>query len=66
MILDFDQTEFQICALADTVISAIAAGQYHSVALDEDGHVWTWGWGVHGQLGTRDIEDVFEPARVIT
>ena len=53
----------QIRALADTVVTAIAAGQYHSVALDESGQVWTWGWGVHGQLGTRDIEDVFEPVR---
>jgi alpha-tubulin suppressor-like RCC1 family protein len=30
---------------------AVAAGKYHSVALTEDGAVWTWGANLHGQLG---------------
>ena len=30
----------------------VAAGRMHTVALSEAGHVFTWGWGTHGQLGT--------------
>jgi len=32
-------------------IVAVAAGQYHSMALDSSGHVWTWGGNYQGQLG---------------
>jgi alpha-tubulin suppressor-like RCC1 family protein/uncharacterized protein YjdB len=32
-------------------IKAIAAGGYHTVALDRDGKVWTWGRNSEGQLG---------------
>lgn len=40
-----------IPSLAREVITDAVAGQYHSVALTMDGRVFTWGWGVHGQLG---------------
>ena len=32
-------------------IIAVAAGQYHSLALRNDGTVWTWGHNYYGQLG---------------
>jgi alpha-tubulin suppressor-like RCC1 family protein len=32
-------------------IIAIAAGKSHTVALKDDGSVWTWGKNDHGQLG---------------
>ena len=32
-------------------VSALAAGQFHSVALKSDGTVWTWGRNSSGQLG---------------
>ena len=35
----------------NVMIVAIAAGQYHSVALDNGGNVWTFGWNDDGQLG---------------
>ncbi|MFC1742756.1 RCC1 domain-containing protein [Candidatus Riflebacteria bacterium] len=34
-----------------TEITAIAAGEYHSLALKADGTVWSWGNGNYGQLG---------------
>ena len=35
-------------------IKAIAAGGEHTVALRDDGTVWTWGANWHGQLGLAD------------
>jgi len=32
-------------------IVMVSAGGAHSVALGAQGRVWTWGWGVFGQLG---------------
>ncbi|GBG32388.1 Bifunctional serine/threonine-protein kinase/NEDD4-like E3 ubiquitin-protein ligase [Hondaea fermentalgiana] len=29
----------------------VGCGAYHSVALDDQGRVWTWGDGINGQLG---------------
>jgi alpha-tubulin suppressor-like RCC1 family protein len=30
---------------------SVAAGGYHSGAIDANGAVWMWGWGRYGQLG---------------
>ena len=54
-----------VAALAQEVIVGISAGNYHSAAWDENGRAWTWGWGVHGQLGHDSIEDEFLPTRLI-
>ena len=40
----------QVSNLVDGVV-AVAAGEYHSVALKSDGTVWTWGYNNYGQLG---------------
>nr|GEZ68102.1 hypothetical protein [Tanacetum cinerariifolium] len=32
-------------------ILAISAGAYHSIALADDGSVWSWGYNTYGQLG---------------
>lgn len=37
--------------MALTNIKAIAAGYGHTIALDESGNVWAWGYNNYGQLG---------------
>ena len=54
-----------VSKLANTTLVGIACGQYHSVAWNDKGLAWTWGWGVHGQLGHDSIEDEFWPCRLI-
>src|SRR5690606_13937011 len=34
-----------------TTFLAAAAGYFHSLALDSDGHVWAWGSAQYGQIG---------------
>jgi alpha-tubulin suppressor-like RCC1 family protein len=41
----------QVTALSDIVAISVAAGGYSSLALDDDGAVWTWGDNQYGQLG---------------
>lgn len=47
-----------------TGITAIAAGENHTVALKNDGTVWAWGDNSHGQLGIGNTEDKTTPVRV--
>lgn len=35
-------------------ISLIETGQYHN-AVYADGELYTWGWGIYGQLGHRNV-----------
>ena len=53
-----------ITSLADEIVIDCVAGQYHSVALTSDGRIFTWGWGVHGQLGHGDTENMYVPTLV--
>ncbi|CAN6456668.1 unnamed protein product [Victoria cruziana] len=39
---------------------AVAAGAYHSLALEDDGSVWSWGYNLYGQLGV-DSENSLVP-----
>ncbi|BES90514.1 Regulator of chromosome condensation (RCC1) repeat [Nesidiocoris tenuis] len=39
----------------------VCAGQYHTLALDDQYRVFSWGWGVHGQLGHGSVEDLRIP-----
>ncbi|MBI5238810.1 MAG: hypothetical protein HY887_10405, partial [Deltaproteobacteria bacterium] len=48
-------------ATADT---AIAGGWYHTIALKNDGTVWTWGWNYYGQLGDGTTTDRLTPVQV--
>ena len=42
----------------------VACGQFHSLAVTNDGRLYTWGWAVHGQLGHDSIEDYHKPTLV--
>ena len=35
-------------------ITQISAGDYHSLAIDNQGNIWAWGWNGNGQLGLGD------------
>ena len=43
---------------------AVSCGSFHTLALDENGGVWTWGLGEYGQLGTGNTSNVLQPALV--
>jgi len=45
------QTSTPTQSLISATVVAIAAGAYHSVALDVSNQVWTWGQNSGGQLG---------------
>lgn len=51
-------------ALAKVEISSVECGQYHSLALAADGTVYSWGWGVHGQLGHGNSDGISLPKRI--
>ncbi|CAG7718319.1 unnamed protein product [Allacma fusca] len=48
----------------DVIVIRVAAGGYHSVAIDHLFRVWTWGWGVHGQLGDGGFENNYKPRMI--
>jgi alpha-tubulin suppressor-like RCC1 family protein len=45
-------------------IQAVAAADFHSVALRTDGTVWTWGENRYGQLGNGTMSDSAVPVPV--
>ncbi len=46
-------------------ITAISAGEGHSMALDDNGNVYTWGDNQYGQLGNGRNDPCSAPVRVI-
>ncbi len=42
----------------------IAAGDYHTIAIKEDGTVWAWGYNRDGQLGDGTATDRTTPVQV--
>ncbi|KAL8059195.1 hypothetical protein ABFS82_03G068500 [Erythranthe guttata] len=53
-----------IAALAGETIVKVACGTNHTVAVDKNGFVYTWGYGGYGRLGHREQKDEFSPRRV--
>ena len=46
--------------------ASIAAGYHHTVALKEDGSVWTWGSNIAGQLGDGTTLGRTSPVQIMT
>ncbi|KAJ8301898.1 hypothetical protein KUTeg_020885 [Tegillarca granosa] len=53
-----------IDSLSTVPCVSVDCGQYHTIALTVDGEVYTWGWGVHGQLGHGNPDDLLIPTKV--
>ncbi len=47
-------------------VIAVAGGYYHSVALENDGTVWAWGYNVYGQLGDGTNWDRTTPVKILS
>ncbi|KAL2504013.1 Regulator of chromosome condensation (RCC1) family protein [Abeliophyllum distichum] len=53
-----------IASLAGETIVKVACGLNHTVAMDKNGYVYTWGFGGYGRLGHREQKDEWVPRRV--
>ncbi|XP_030950694.1 uncharacterized protein LOC126712363 [Quercus robur] len=53
-----------IASLAGETIVKVACGANHTVAVDSNGFVYTWGFGGYGRLGHREQKDEWSPRRV--
>ena len=49
---------------ANKRIEYVAIGASHSVALDNSGYLWTWGWGDRGQLGHGNRRNCVKPRKL--
>ena len=49
--VDSNSERYFVAVSGLTNVVAIAAGDYHSIALKQDGTVWAWGLNVDGQIG---------------
>lgn len=55
-------TPVQVQGLTNVV--KIAAGRFFSLAVKNDGSVWTWGQNLYGQLGDGTTTDRYTPVQV--
>ena len=46
-------------------VTAIAAGDYHSLFLKSDGSLWAMGWNDYGQLGDGTINNTNRPEQIV-
>ncbi|GHJ85544.1 hypothetical protein NliqN6_1946 [Naganishia liquefaciens] len=60
----YDDKPILIKPFSDRKIVMIASGQQHSLALNEDGYVWAWGFAGYGRLGLGDQKDRLVPTLV--
>lgn len=65
----FDEDEEVVPVDNAVLVTSVAAGGYHTVALKSDGTVWAWGGGAEaqynrGQLGDNTVLQRLTPVRV--
>ncbi|KAF7138142.1 hypothetical protein RHSIM_Rhsim07G0245600 [Rhododendron simsii] len=54
-----------VCLAGETIVK-VACGTNHTVAVDSNGFVYTWGCGDYGRLGHKEQKDEWVPRRVET
>ena len=50
--------------LCSPTIKRIYCGKKHTLALDDDGGIWSWGCNGYGRLGLNDPHDRKRPCRI--
>ena len=45
--------------------STISVGEYHTMAIKDDGSLWAWGYNYYGQLGDGTREDRRTPVKIM-
>ncbi|XP_021731124.1 ultraviolet-B receptor UVR8 isoform X1 [Chenopodium quinoa] len=60
-----EPTLSKVTGLDGKKVAQIAAGAEHSAILTDDGQLYTWGWGEHGQLGLGSTSDHTVPQLVL-
>ncbi|KAH9988564.1 regulator of chromosome condensation 1/beta-lactamase-inhibitor protein II [Russula vinacea] len=58
---DIESEPIPVMGLDDKKIAQIACGQQHSIALDEEGIVYVWGYNGYCRLGLGNQKDVLTP-----
>ena len=46
-------------------IVSCSAGAYHTLAIDESGSLWGWGYNYCGQLGDRTTQEKYSPVQIM-
>ncbi len=46
-------------------VTAVAAGMYYTLALEDDGTVWAWGSNSDGQIGNSSVSSTASPVLVL-
>jgi alpha-tubulin suppressor-like RCC1 family protein len=45
---------------------SVEAGAHTTIAIDTEGHLWSWGWGGNALLGNGGLSDVTAPEKLVT
>ncbi|CAK9109956.1 Protein RCC2, partial [Durusdinium trenchii] len=51
-------------AYGNVSITDVKCGNHHTVAMDDQGRIYTWGFGAYGRLGHKDNKNHMEPTAV--
>jgi alpha-tubulin suppressor-like RCC1 family protein len=63
LIVDNDKRE-PVKIKDGTSFASVAAGRYHSLALDKDGSLWAWGLNEDGELGDGTTSNKHTPVKI--
>ncbi len=56
--------QVDLASLGGKAIRAISAGRFFNLIVDEDGHLWSWGYNSYGQLGDGSTTERLRPVAV--